>query len=112
MPKSDAALVDMLIRARAAIQFAEGHDLASFRADTKTQFAVLHALTLIGEAAKRVDEASRAVYPLLPWRSIAGARDMLVHEYHRVALDVVWEIVQRDLPMLVEALRFLDETRD
>lgn len=109
MPGPDAALVDMLTRARAALQFVEGFDRDGFKRDAKTQYAVLHALTLIGEAAKRVNDEVRAAYPTLPWRAIAGLRDVLVDEYHRVALDVVWDLLERDIPVLVRALEHLQE---
>ncbi len=66
--------------------------------------AVLRNLTVIGEAAKRVDDQYRVENPEIPWRPIAGLRDILIHQYEGVDLDRVWEIVQRDLPSVKKAI--------
>lgn len=71
-----------------------------FYRDPRTQDAVLHNLSVIGEAAKRVDAAYRAEYPTIPWRSMAGLRDVLIHQYDRVRLELVWTAVEKSLPDL------------
>jgi uncharacterized protein with HEPN domain len=65
------------------------------------QDAILRPLTIIGEAAKRVSAEFRASHPEVPWRQIAGFRDVVVHDYARVDLQEVWRIPQEDLPALV-----------
>lgn len=55
---------------------------------------------MIGEAAKRVDPNFRAEYPEIPWRSMAGLRDVLIHQYDRVRLELVWAAVENNLPEL------------
>lgn len=69
--------------------------------------AVLRNLEVIGEAVKNLADAVRARAPQVPWRRIAGLRDVLVHQYFGVSLPLVWEVVEQDLPELrrqVEAL--------
>ena len=81
---------------------------AAFLRDARTQDAVLHNMAVIGEIAKRVDEAYRAQHPSIPWRSMAGLRDVLIHQYDRVRLDLVWEAVISSLPELkTEILKLL-----
>ena len=77
------------------------------------QDAVIRQLEIIGEATKRLSEDVRSRHGEIPWRRIAGLRDVLVHHYARVDLDVVWEVTQRDLPQLKavvdSALRGIDD---
>ena len=69
-----------------------------------SQDAVLYNLTVIGEAAKRIDDLYRSAHPEVPWRSMAATRDVLIHDYPGVSLQQVWQIVERDLPSLKAAI--------
>ena len=77
---------------------------AEFYRDARTQDAVLHNLAVIGEIAKRVDVAYRSQHPSIPWRSMAGLRDVLIHQYDRVRLNLVWAAVEDSLPELKEEI--------
>ncbi|MGB7297586.1 MAG: DUF86 domain-containing protein [Candidatus Aminicenantales bacterium] len=70
----------------------------------KTAFAVVRALEILGEAAKRVPQQVRDRYPEIPWRSMAGIRDKLIHDYENVNLEIVWKTVTEDLPALLPKL--------
>jgi len=71
-----------------------------FRSKTHWQDAIIRNLEIIGEAAKRVSESTRKKNNDIPWRSIAGMRDVLIHDYLGVDLDVVWNVVVNELPLL------------
>jgi uncharacterized protein with HEPN domain len=62
--------------------------------------AVVKLLEIIGEAVKKIPNERRVHYPDVPWKSIAGMKDMLVHEYWQVDVAVVWATVQHSLPLL------------
>jgi uncharacterized protein with HEPN domain len=64
-------------------------------------------LQVLGEAAKRVSDPTRALSPNVPWRSITGFRDVLIHDYFGVDLDVVCDVVFVKVPALQVELRVL-----
>lgn len=78
-----------------------------FFAASHWQDAIIRQLEIIGEATKRLSPILRDRHPGIPWRQIAGLRDVLIHDYMGVDLEAVWQVVQKDLPRLksgVEAL--------
>ena len=94
-------LEDIRAAAMKAQAFVAGMTYDSFAADDKTAFAVVRALELIGEAAKRIPQDVRDQNPDVPWRSMAGIRDKLIHDYTSVNLAIVWKTVMEDLPGLL-----------
>jgi len=71
---------------------------SEFLADTKTQDAVIRNIEVIGEASKKVSDSLKTLHPDIPWKQIGGMRDILIHHYFGVQLDLVWQVVERDLP--------------
>ena len=82
---------------------AVGHDV--FLTTSHWQDAVIRQLEIIGEATKRLSQDLRSRHGQVPWRRIAGLRDVLIHDYMGIDLDAVWEITQRDLPVLQKQLQ-------
>jgi uncharacterized protein with HEPN domain len=100
-------LRDILETINLAESFIQGMTFEVFQTESKTSFAVIRALEVIGEATKSIPEEIRAQYPLIPWRGFAGMRDKLIHAYFGVDLQVVWDTVQQDLPGLKLAVEQL-----
>ena len=73
-----------------------------FLKDIKTQFAVVRALEIIGEASKKIPSEIRDKYTKIPWREITGMRNILIHDYFGVDLEVVWKTTSIDIPPLKE----------
>ncbi len=81
-------------------QFTQGMEYNDFIKDDKTIFAVVRALEVIGEAAKRISRSVKNRYPQIPWKDAAGMRDKLIHEYFGINLKVVWDTIKQDIPAL------------
>lgn len=101
MWRDPAYVLDMLLAARKVLAFTQCMDGERFRADAVMQNAVMHLLTIIGEAARRVSDEYARQHPEVPWRGVVGLRNRLVHEYGEASPDQVWEVVVIDLPALV-----------
>jgi len=72
----------------------------AFQQNRMMQDAVIRNLEVIGEATKLLSSEMRDQYPDIPWRKMAGLRDVLIHDYLRVDLEEIWMIVERNLPDL------------
>ncbi|MBS3095466.1 DUF86 domain-containing protein [Candidatus Woesearchaeota archaeon] len=80
--------------------FTRGLNKEKFSKDTLRQSAVIRQLEIIGEAVKNIPSSFREKHPKIPWKDIAGLRDILSHAYFGVNMDRVWNIVKKDLPTL------------
>ena len=104
MWRDDAYLLDMLLAARDVAECTRGQDWAHFAQDKVLQNAVMHLMQIIGEAARKVSTEYRQAHPQVPWAELIGMRHRLVHEYFRIIPEKVWEVVERDIGPLIEAL--------
>jgi uncharacterized protein with HEPN domain len=99
--RSDALyMADILDAIEAIERFVNGFDEARFLADELVQSAVLQKLSIIGEAAARLSDATRDDFPEIPWKEIVGFRNIAVHAYFSVDWRIVFVTVADDLPLL------------
>ena len=92
-------------------EYTNGASEDSFLQNTQIQDAVIRRLAIMGEAVKHIPKRLRDQYPEVPWRQIAGARDVLVHDYAGVTMGDIWKIIREDLPTLrSDVRRILDES--
>ena len=98
-------LRDMHENANRAIKFIEGMDYDTFSKDEKTVYAVIRAVEIIGEATRNIPEEIRAKYPEIPWRDASNMRNKLVHRYFGINIEVIWQTLNEDLPMLADTLQ-------
>jgi len=87
------------------LRYANHCDRAELDTNDEKVSAILDQITIIGEATKRLSQPFRQQHPEIPWRDIAGMRDVIVHEYDQVDLDVVWDVIQNRLPELLTLLQ-------
>ena len=107
MSKRDdrVSLVDMLNHAEEAVVLSSETSLNDLVADRVMQLALQKLVEIVGEAANRVSEETQQYYQEIPWPQIIGMRNRLVHGYDDVNLDILWKIIQNDLPPLIEQLK-------
>ena len=87
-------------------------DRLSLEQDRRTLDAVVRNLEILGEAAKHIPEPMRIRYGSVPWRQIAGLRDVIIHQYFAVDLDIVWQVLVEKLGPLERELRqILDDLK-
>jgi uncharacterized protein with HEPN domain len=84
--------------------FVRGVSFNAFESNREKTLAVVKLLEIVGEAVKKIPSERREYYPDLPWKSIAGMKDILVHEYWEIDVAVVWATVQDSLPPLKEVV--------
>lgn len=87
-----------------------GGDSSTFFDSTLVQDAVVRNLQTIAESTQRLSEALRTTEPEIPWRAIAGFRNVLVHDYFGIDVEAVWSVVEQDLPSLAAAVERMTAT--
>ena len=99
------SLRQMLEHAQEAFDMAEGRDRADLDTDRMFNLAMTRLIEIVGEAAGRVTRETQQQYDQIPWAEIVGLRNRLIHGYDAVNLDILWQIIQADLPPLIAQLK-------
>ena len=97
-------VADILRNAERARAFVGTLSTAELAADEVRPYGALHALTLVGEAAKRVPPEVRQRFPDIPWKAMAGLRDVIVHQYDELDIAAIHRTATHDAQMLIERL--------
>ena len=105
MPKDDRLyLGHMLDMTRRALRLLKGIDAERYRKDESQRLALAHLVQIVGEAASHVSMESRLAHPEIPWHRIVSTRNRIVHDYLNIDYDLVWRIVNENLPELEKYL--------
>ncbi|NET41015.1 DUF86 domain-containing protein [Okeania sp. SIO2B3] len=107
MSRDKASLLDIVNAARRVLQFAEGIDKSELATNEEKQSAILYQIIVMGEATKRLSPEFREQYPEIPWKDIAGMRDILAHQYDRLNFNTLWDVIQSDVPEVLPLLESL-----
>lgn len=110
---SDAAgaarmyLEDMAESIETILEYTKGMTATQFSKDRKTVDSVCFNLAILGEAANKISPKFQKSHPEIQWREIVSTRNKLIHNYAVIDDEILWDIVQTDLPTLLQALRSL-----
>ena len=96
----DLYLQDIVTAAARIASYVEGITRSEFEADRMRIDAVIRNLQIIGEAVKKIPDSTQKEYPNIPWQEIAGLRNRVTHVYFDVDINIIWDVVQFELPIL------------
>ena len=102
--RSDRERLLDILEAIAKIGQQVSSSIEAFADDEVQQVWVIHHLQIVGEAAYGVSQRLKADHPEIPWDQIIGMRHVLVHGYFEIDLDIVWAVIEKDLPPLKDAI--------
>lgn len=101
------SLFDMLSSCKYCLKHIEGMTFKEFEKDMKTIHAVQHQLLVLGEATKRIENEFRKKNPDIPWKEMAGTRDVLIHSYEEADLEIIWDIVSLKISDIIPKIEKL-----
>lgn len=108
MNKTDSIYLDDILTAINNINsFVKKLKYNNFQIDTKTQFAVFHAFEIIGQATNKLSKELTKSHPDFPVRQTIEFRNLLIHGYDQIKLDIVWKTIKENLPVLKQQVTLI-----
>jgi uncharacterized protein with HEPN domain len=101
MSRDPESLIDILTAIRRILRYTEGISRNDLENNDEKISAVLYQITILGEATKRLSLPFRQQHPEIPWREMAGMRDVIVHEYDQLDFEIIWDVIHNKLPALL-----------
>lgn len=102
--KDKVRLHHMLDYSKEAFSMVQGKSRKDIDSDRTLNLSLLRLLEMVGEAANKISKPKRSKYTRIPWSSIINLRNRLIHAYDSVDFDIIWEILIKDLPILIAEL--------
>ncbi len=104
--KEDVIFIKHILESINAIdEFSKNMDKEELISNRMKQSAIVREIEIIGEAIKNISDNLKEKYSSIPWKEIVGTRDKMIHHYFGVDLNIVWNIIKKDLPDLKEKIQ-------
>ncbi len=107
MEKDKQALIDILKATQQIISYSESIKKEDLQQNDEKQAAILYRMIIVGEATKRLSPEFRQQYSIIPWREMAGLRDVVIHDYDGLDFDILWNVIQVNLPEILPQLQLI-----
>lgn len=107
MSRDQESILDIIESIKLILHYVEGVNQESLAANYEKQDAILRRITIIGEATKRLSPEFRQKHSDIPWKKIAGMRDVITHDYDEIDLTEIWTVITENIPELLKYLENL-----
>jgi len=104
MSRDQESLIDIATAIKRILRYTANISRADLEANDEKLSAILYQITIIGEATKRLSQILRQQHSEIAWREMAGMRDVIVHNYDQLDLDIVWDVIENKLPELLSLI--------
>jgi uncharacterized protein with HEPN domain len=107
MSRDREAIIDITESIKLILQYMKGIDQDALAVNYEKQDAILRRITIIGEVTKRLSSEFRQKHSDIPWKKIAGMRDVITHDYDEIDLTEIWTVITENIPELLQYLENL-----
>ncbi len=107
MSRDQESIIDITESIKLILQYVRGIDQEALAVNYEKQDAILRRITIIGEATKRLSPEFRQKHSDIPWKKIAGMRDVITHDYDEIDLTEIWTVITENIPELLKYLENL-----
>ena len=105
MLRDKQALMDISTAIQQTLLYAQDINRNNLQEDDEKQAAILYRLIVIGEATKRLSNEFHEQHPTIPWRQMAGLRDVVIHDYDELDFDILWNVIHINLPDILPKIQ-------
>lgn len=107
MLRDQESLIDIAKAIQSILRYTKGIDQSALETNDEKLSAILYQIAIIGEATKRISPLFRQKHPEIPWREMAGIRNVIIHEYDQLDFEIIWSVIETKLPEILSLIEIL-----